>query len=366
MRKPTGRVTSAVRKVLIVLLVLAVGAAGFLLARATATPGPDAIPVGGEANSSASPAPDATAAAPTALSPNVSAIHLGEVSSTTFQAADDLTNVPSVAAGYRVATDKLEPQQLASVIAQQFGVLGSPASTDEGGWKVGGASDLDPVINVFNDPLVRWVFTDEHLTAGPAIDPDRAKQIAITLLSPLGVPVDEVEWEIVRDQNRVVVHAWLVLKGLRTELGWTVVSAPDGEVVWADGFAATLVPVPGYPVLGAADSLNRALKPGWQFAGPTPWTGSGAGLDVAVPGPVPTVKGKPALVAGVQVLTADRAELGLAQFWQPDGSLLILPSYVITTNDDRKWTLLAVTNAYIDVRDMVPAADVPNPAIAVP
>ena len=87
---------------------------------------------------------------------------------------------------------------------------------------------------------------------------------------------------------------------------------------------------------------------------------------MAVPGPVPTVKGKPALVAGVQVLTADRAELGLAQFWQPDGSLLILPSYVITTNDDRKWTLLAVTNAYIDVRDMVPAADVPNPAIAVP
>ncbi|MDP2287511.1 MAG: hypothetical protein Q8M73_02955 [Actinomycetota bacterium] len=363
---PTLRMTSAVRKVVIVLLVLAVGAAGFLLARATTPSSPDAIPVGGDANSTASPVPDPTVATPTPLSPDVSAISQGQVSSTTFQAADDLPNASSVAVGYRIATGKLKPQQLAAVIAQQFGVLGSAARTDEGGWKVGGTSDLDPVINVYNDPLVRWMFTDEQLTAGPAVDQDRAKQIAITLLSPLGVPVDEVEWEILRDQNRVVVHAWLVLKGLRTELGWTVVVAPDGEVVWADGFAATLVPVPGYPVLGATDALNRALKPGWQFAGPTPWTGSGAGIDVAVPGPVPTVKGKPALVAGVLVLTANRAELGLAQFWQPDGSLLILPSYVITTSDDRKWTLLAVTNAYIDVRDMVPAADVPNPAIAVP
>ncbi|MDO8733514.1 MAG: hypothetical protein Q7L55_13230 [Actinomycetota bacterium] len=352
------------RKALIVVLVLAVGAAGFLLARATSATTPEAIPVGGVVNPS--PAPNATAVAPTALSPDVSAIHQGQVSSTTFEAGADLPNTPSVAMGYRVATGQLKPRQLATVIAQQFGVLGSAASTDDGGWQVGGATDTAPIVNVYNDPLVRWVFADEQLTAGAAIDQDRAKQIATTLLSPLGVPTDDVEWEILRDQNRVVVHAWLVLKGLRTELGWTVVVAPDGEVVWADGFAATLVPVPGYPVLGATDSLNRSLKPGWQFAGPTPWTGAGSSPAMAVPGPVPTAKGKPVLVAGVQVLTADRAELSLAQFWQPDGGLLILPSYVITTNDDRKWSLLAVTNAFIDVRDMVPAADAPNPAIAVP
>ena len=366
MRMPSLRMSSAVRKALIVLLVIAVGAGGFLLARATATSQPAEIPVGGEAAATPTPAPDATASTPTALSPDVSAIHAGQVSSTTFQAAADLPNTPSVAVGYRAVTGKLKPEDLASVIAQQFGVLGSPASTDQGGWQVGGATDSAPVVIVYNDPLMRWVFKDEHLTAGSAVDQDRAKQIATTLLAPLGVPVDDVEWEILRDQNRVVVHAWLVLKGLRTELGWTVVVAPDGEVVYADGFAATLVPVQGYPLLGATDALNRALKPGWQFAGPTPWTGAGATPDLAVPGPVPTIKGKPALVAGVQVLTANRAELSLAQFWQPDGSLLILPSYVITTNDDRKWTLLAVTNPYIAVRNMVPASDVTNPAVPAP
>lgn len=361
MRVPTLRMSSAVRTVVIVVLVLVVGAAGFLLARATVPEEPDAIPVGGEATSAASPQPTATTATPTALSPDVTAIHQGQVSSTTFKADPDLPNATSVATGYRVAAGHIKPQQLAAVIAQQFGVLGSPASTD-GGWKVGGATEAARVVNVYNDPLVRWRFRDSKLTPGTPIDNDRARRIARTLLSPLGVPVDEVEWEVLRDQNRVVVHAWLVLKGLRTELGWTVVVAPDGEVVWADGFAGTLVPVAGYPVLGATDALNRALKPGWEFAGPTAWTGSGATPAMAVPGPVPTVKGRPKLVAGVQVLTARQAELSVAQFWQPDGSLLILPAYIISTNDDRQWTLLAVTNAYVDVRDMVPAADVPNPA----
>ena len=366
MRMPTVRMSSAVRRGLIVLLVIAVGAGGFLLARATATSQPAEIPVGGEAAATPTPAPDATASTPTALSPDVSAIHAGQVSSTTFQAAADLPNTPSVAVGYRAVTGKLKSMYGKMPSNWSFGVLGSPTSTDGGGWQVGGATDSAPVVNVYDDPLVRWVFKDEHLTSGTAIDQDRAKQIATTLLAPLGVPVDDVEWEILRDQNRVVVHAWLVLKGLRTELGWTVVVAPDGAVIYADGFAATLVPVPGYPLLGATDALNRALKPGWQFAGPTPWTGAGAAPDMAVPGPVPTVKGKPALVAGVQVLTADRAELALAQFWQPDGSLLILPSYVITTNDDRKWTLLAVTNPYVDVRNMVPASDVTDPAVPAP
>ena len=366
MRVPTVRMTSAVRAVLIVVLLLAVGAAGFLLARATSDQEPAAIPVGGAAAVNSSPQPSAATQAPTALSPDVTAIHQGQVSSTTFKAADDLPNTASVAAGYRVDSADIKPRQLASVIAQQFGVLGSPASAEGGGWQVGGASDGAPVVNVYNDPLVRWRFAAGQLPAGAAIDGDRAEKIARTLLEPLGVPVDEVEWEVLRDQNRVVVHAWLVLKGLRTELGWTVVVAPDGEVVWADGFAATLVPVPGYAVLGAADALDRALKPGWEFAGPSPWTGSGASPAMAVPGPVPSVKGKPALVAGVQVLTANQAELSVAQFWQPDGSLLILPSYIITTDDDRQWTLLGVTNAYIDVRTMVPAGDVPNPANLAP
>jgi len=357
--------TSGVRWVLAVVGGFLLLLAGALIISGLSTAGqPESIPVGGAVTPSPTPSASTTALIPTALSPDVSAIRQGDVRSSTFQAAKDLPNAKSVAMGYRVTPGRLEPEQFAAAVAQQFGVLGSPVAADNGAFSVGGAKPADPQVTVFGDPLVRWQYSHALLIPGKPIDEDQATRIARTLLSPLGVPVDELEWQVSSDQNRIVVRAWLVLKGLRTELGWTVVVAPDGEVVWADGFAGSLVPVPGYPVIGATDALNRALRPGWEFAGPTAWTGSDSAPDLAVPGPVPTVKGRPALVAGQQVLLVTRAELGLAQFWQPDGSLLILPSYIATTDDDRKWTLLAVSNAYVTVRELVPAGDLPGPAAA--
>jgi len=361
MALPELRMTSVVRTVFglvggfFILIALAVLMAG------VRSNEPSQIPVGGNPAVVASPAPSSTGLIPTALDPAVSAIQQSDVRSQEFVAAKDLSNVKTTAIGYRVSAGGVTPVELASVIAQQFGVPGKPVKGDNNSYVVSGQAN-GPEVTVFSDPLVRWHYTDPRLIAGKPVSQDTAKQIAKTLLAPLGVPVASAEWEITSDQNRVVVRAWLVLKGLRTELGWTVVVAPDGEVVWADGFAAALVAVPGYPVLGAADALERALKPGWGFAGPTPWTGSGSTTLLAVPGPVPTVKGRPVLVAGVQQLLVDKAELGLAQFWQPDGSLLILPSYIVNTDDDRKWSLLAVGTGYVTTRDLVPAADAPNPA----
>ena len=46
------------------------------------------------------------------------------------------------------------------------------------------------------------------------------------------------------------------------------------------------------------------------------------------------------------------AELGLAQFWQPDGDLLILPAYRLTGDDGSDWSLIAVTGqdvSFVDV-----------------
>jgi len=358
---PELRMTSTVRAVFglaggfLILIALAVFMTGVRSGE------PAQIPVGGNPAVVVSPSPSATGLIPTALDPAVSAIQRSDVRSQEFVAAKDLSNVKSTASGYRVSAGGVKPNELAVVIAQQFGVNGLPVKGDNNSYVVSGKAQ-GPQVTVYSDPLVRWHYTDQRLIAGKPLSQDAAKQIASTLLAPLGVPVASAEWAISTDQNRVVVRAWLVLKGLRTELGWTVVIGPDGEVVWADGFAAALVAVPGYPVLGAADALDRALKPGWAFAGPTAWTGSGTTPLLFVPGPVPTVKGRPVLVAGVQQLLVNKAELGLAQFWQPDGSLLILPSYIVNTDDDRKWSLLAVSDAYVTTRDLVPAADAPNPA----
>ena len=47
-------------------------------------------------------------------------------------------------------------------------------------------------------------------------------------------------------------------------------------------------------------------------------------------------------------MTADSADLGVAQYWQPDGSLLILPAYVITASDGSRWSVLAIDGSYVD------------------
>lgn len=361
MRLPELRMTSATRTVFGLLGGVLMLIALALLATSLRSTQPDALPVGGAV--SPTPTPTASALTPTALDPAVSAIQQGDVRSQTFVASSNLPNTKSTAAGFRVYAGDVKPATFASVVAQTFGVAGTAVKGDNNSYVVSNGAGK-PEVTVYSDPLVRWHYSDQRLIPGKAVDEDQATKIAKTLLAPLGVPVESAEWEVAKDQNRVVARAWLVLKGLRTELGWTVVIAPDGEVVWADGFAASLVPVPGYPVLGATDALKRALKPGWEFAGPTPWTGSGTAAALAVPGPVPTVQGRPVLVAGVNKHVVGKAELGLAQFWQPDGSLLILPSYIVTTDDDQQWSVLGVGNAYVSTRDLVPATDQAGPATA--
>jgi hypothetical protein len=48
-------------------------------------------------------------------------------------------------------------------------------------------------------------------------------------------------------------------------------------------------------------------------------------------------------------MLATGAELSLAQYWQPDGTLLILPSYRVTTADDRgTWAIIAVAPTAVE------------------
>ena len=48
-------------------------------------------------------------------------------------------------------------------------------------------------------------------------------------------------------------------------------------------------------------------------------------------------------------MLATGAELSLAQYWQPDGTLLILPAYRVTTADDRgTWAIIAVAQTAVE------------------
>jgi len=141
------------------------------------------------------------------------------------------------------------------------------------------------------------------------------------------------------------VTGWQVIAGQRTQAGWRMTFTADGQVTQASGFAATPIEIPDLPLLDATAALVRARQPQWSALGPT--------LLAAAPKPPPSRAPSPAKEAGPDASTStgaldqrliSSAELGLAQFSQPDGRLLILPAYVLTAEDGSTWSLVAVAD----------------------
>lgn len=307
----------------------------------------------------------------------------------------DLTDVPGTAPGYRLDSEGIDPEALARQLATAFGVGGKPVKQDYG-WMVGTADGTGPSIWIGDDATVSWSYSDptrdpwscgavpepmpadgtapDSGTSGaspgrPAeCDPDLepiaerdAVRQARKILASLGVsdkPVDgiDVEWESGSDDYTTWVTAWQRVDGQRTQLSWSFTFAGE-SVAWANGFAAGLEQVPAYPIVGARTAVVRSSDPRYAAFGPTP-------LDFGIAVPMGAAREDGTASASgsaapqgdprrVQVwwdpVTATGAELALAQYWQPDGTLLILPAYRITTADDRgTWGIIAVAQTAVD------------------
>lgn len=307
----------------------------------------------------------------------------------------DLPDEPGTAPGYRLDADGIDLQALARQLGEAFGIPGEPTKQDYG-WLVGSMDGTSPSIWVGDDATVSWSFNDPTLNpwecsagavpepapadgsagAAPgadlrACDPDvrpidgrDAVRQARKILALLGVsdkPVDgmDVEWESGSDDFTTWVTGWQRVEEQRTQLSWSFTFAGE-SVVWANGFAAGLVQVPSYPIVGARTAVDRSSDPRFAAFGPTPLD-FGIAVPLAEARDDATVSSQastgPGVPAGdprrVQVwwdpITATGAELSLAQYWQPDGTLLILPAYRVTTADDRgTWALIAVAPTAVE------------------
>ena len=314
----------------------------------------------------------------------------------TIVAGSDLVDEPGTAAGYRLDSAGVDLQALAGQLGTAFGIDEQPVK-QEYGWTVGSTDGTGPSIWVGDDATVSWSFSDPTInpwdcgvtplpepapadgstsdSAGvdpaapdacaPAVAPiperDAVRQ-ARKILSTLGVsdqPVDgiDVEWESGADEYTTWVTAWQRVDGQRTQLSWSFTFAGE-QVAWANGFAAGLVQVPSYPIVGARTAVTRSSEPKFSAFGPTP-------LDYGVVMPMAearddaTASPEAAATAPagdprrVQVwwdpMVAVSAERSLAEYWQPDGTLLSLPAYRVTTADDRgTWAIIAVAETAID------------------
>jgi len=290
-------------------------------------------------------------------------------------AAPGLADTPGTAAGYRLVNAGISGGQVAAVLASTFGAVGTPVESD-GVWTVGdgGAASL----KVTADPLFTWTFEDPAGLASPALgqqlEPGEAIELASTILAGIGVDVSAVDWQVDLYADRTTAIAWQLVSGQRTQLSWQLSFDPDGAVVEASGFSAGLEQVPDYPVVGAATAVSRLGAAPWWTLAPTRVAGPAGTEDTAPPAedsvpsasasvapstsPAPspsasasTAADRPSLVVPVADVTVIDAELGLAQYWQPDGSVLMLPSYTVTGEDGSTWSVLAVDDAYVQFVD---------------
>jgi hypothetical protein len=164
-----------------------------------------------------------------------------------------------------------------------------------------------------------------------------------------------VEWESGSDEYTTWVTAWQRVEGQRTQLAWSFTFTGE-DIAWANGFAAGLERIPAYPVVGAHTAVVRSADPRFASFGPTPLDGSivtpmaAADTSVSSDSAPRAPRGNPRLVqVWWDPAVATGAELSLAQYWQPDGTLLILPAYRITTADDRgTWAVIAVSQSAVD------------------
>jgi hypothetical protein len=190
----------------------------------------------------------------------------------------------------------------------------------------------------------------------PMPDRDRSERTARTLLAGVGVPADAVAWDVSASSPLLSVSATQLVDGMRSALTWSVLFA-DGGVYSAYGSAAGLQEYPGYPVVSPREAIERTSDPRWRALSPTMvWSdpsapiaaGAAKGADSTAPKPAPLKDGRPAVQVPISTVTLSGGELALAQYWQNDGTVLLLPAYNFTDEQGNTWSVIAVTEDSVD------------------
>ena len=280
-----------------------------------------------------------------------------------FTADPGLPTERGRATGYRVVDTDIDRRALAEVLAETFDVEGTVVAETNGDMRIG--AEGGPTIIVKGDRAASWLFSDPTVGAlGRVPARESALDTARALLGDLGVDLTGIDWQVDAATPRTTVIAWQTINDRRTQLSWRVSIGRRGAITAVSGFAGTLQPVPGYPVLGALEAVRRSATPGWSAFGPTPvveeFEDRAAAETPASPftATSPTLVGRPVAVATVRELVVTEAVLGLAEFPQPSGEILILPAYLLTADDGSRWSLLAIADAYLSLQPPVVSSSI--------
>ena len=328
-----------------------------------------------------------------------------------FAAADGVsTSSPGTATAYVISANGVVRLALAKTLANTFGVKGQPVDDGYGNITVGSNDGTGPQIWVANDALVTWSYYNPKFDpwancvyptptpmeksvdgSGVAVDPvapdapsassgstdpvpapttsceeptgpdaDASQQQAKQILATLGVNKDDVDWETSVQGPTTSVSAWQLVSGMRSQLAWNLTFSDKG-VQSAYGNAAGVTAVEGYPVVSPKDAVDRANDPQWRAFGPTPDWGTvypmasdvvtreaNGTSSTSTPAPAPTKDGRPVVQVPLTTVTLSGGDTALVQYWQLDGTLLLLPGYRFTDADGGAWDVISVAESAVD------------------
>lgn len=237
------------------------------------------------------------------------------------------------------------------------------AEGSEGSGEASGSSSADPGAGGEIMPVPEpEPCTQRDLGAAPSAEEagNRLREVLAAL------SLDPASYELISDEDGddawTYVTAYQVVDGQRSGVAWGA-TFTGGGLQSLYGSTAPLVDLGEYPVVSPADAVARLMDPRFgSWGGPVMWAGAEAGAvtdgDTAVSSeaPVepttPTLPGTPAPGSAVAwpvgEVTIVEARLGVAMHTQPDGSVLLLPSYELVGDDGGVWSVVAVADDHLD------------------
>ncbi len=277
----------------------------------------------------------------------------------------------ATAYGYDAAS--VHSEETLRRLADALGVEGK-VREEYGSLVIGNYDNNDPTVSIYADGTASFNYNDpakdvwfcgknvdgecEERDLGKAVQGDEAideaRDFLVTLgLDPASFELEASDAEMYGSTDYSSVTAFRVLDGQRTGDQWGV-SFTGAGIQGAWGALAELVDLGEYSVISPAAAVERLNDPRFGMSGstyPPGWMGpamarEGVGVDeYSVP---PTPSAGDSFDWPIENVTIVAERLGLAQHYLGDGSVVLVPTYELSADDGRTWSVIAVAESHLD------------------
>ena len=154
-----------------------------------------------------------------------------------------------------------------------------------------------------------------------------------------------------------IVTAKVFIDGYDSNQSWSMTIGPDDSILNASGFFASFVPTAEYTIVGAKTAIERSQNGLWVNLPQQEIYKDGMvypmelGTNTNQSNVAKNSAGQPILDANIDRVKITKAEPGLISWYLNDGSMILLPAYLLSekdSKDSRQWLQLAIADEYVD------------------